>query len=160
MLDPKIVTIEEKKLIGARVHCSLQNDKTGTLWQQFMPKRKQIKNRPNNDYISVQNFSGVLDLQSFSEETEFERWAAVEVLEVDEIPEGLEALAIQSGKYAVFVHHGLSSEFEKTKKFIFEMWLPNSGYQLDDRVHFEVMGAKYFGPSDANSEEEIWIPIK
>jgi AraC family transcriptional regulator len=125
-----------------------------------MPKRKQIKNRPNNDYISVQNFSGVLDLQSFSEETEFERWAAVEVLEVDEIPEGLEALAIQSGKYAVFVHHGLSSEFEKTKKFIFEMWLPNSGYQLDDRVHFEVMGAKYFGPSDANSEEEIWIPIK
>ncbi len=160
MLDPKIVTIEDKKLIGARIQCSLQNDKTGALWQQFMPKRKEIKNRPNNDYISVQNFNGVLDLENFSEETEFERWAAVEVSVAEDIPEGLEELSIKGGKYAVFIHHGLSSEFQKTKKFIFEMWLPNSTFQLDDRVHFEVMGEKYFGPSDANSEEEIWIPIK
>jgi AraC family transcriptional regulator len=37
--------------------------------------------------------------------------------------------------------------------------LPNLGYTLDDRAHFEVLGEKYKN-NDPLSEEEIWIPIK
>lgn len=43
--------------------------------------------------------------------------------------------------------------------YIFGTWLPNSGYIMDDRPHFEILGAKYKN-NDPESEEEIWIPIK
>lgn len=160
MTAPRIVEIKPKILVGSRVQCSLKEDKTGALWQQFMPKRKNIQHRVNQDYISAQKFDGLLDLLSFTEETEFEKWAAVEVSKIGDIPEGLEQLNIEGGKYAVFIHRGLLSDFQKTKSYIFEVWLPESDFSLDDRVHFEVMGEKYYGPTDANSEEEIWIPVR
>ncbi|MDP5096829.1 MAG: GyrI-like domain-containing protein [Flavobacterium sp.] len=37
--------------------------------------------------------------------------------------------------------------------------MPNSEYQLDNRPHFEILGAKYKNNAP-DSEEEIWIPIK
>jgi len=37
--------------------------------------------------------------------------------------------------------------------------LPNSDYELDNRPHFEILGKKYKNNS-ADSEEEIWIPVK
>ena len=160
MKEPKIVTIEEKKLVGARTDISLVNDKTGALWQSFMPKRHQIKNRTDNQYYSIQNYHGVVFPQEFTDETVFEKWAAVEVSSFSEFPEEFETMTIPSGQYAVFIHHGLASDFRKTMEYIFGKWLPGSRYQLDSRPHFEVMGDKYYGPTDANSEEEIWIPIK
>ncbi len=160
MMSHEIIEIGNKKLIGAKVRCSLKKEKTGSLWQHFMPKRNLIKNKVNKDYISGIRFYEPLDINTFNEETEFEKWAAVEVSEIEAVPEGLEALEIQGGKYAVFIHKGLSGDFQKTKEEILRTWLPDSVYQLDDRVHFDVMGEKYYGPSDANSEEEIWIPVK
>jgi AraC family transcriptional regulator len=38
-------------------------------------------------------------------------------------------------------------------------WLPDSGFELDNRPHFAVMGEKYKRDDDA-SEEEIWIPVR
>ncbi|MGK2861531.1 MAG: GyrI-like domain-containing protein [Chitinophagaceae bacterium] len=43
--------------------------------------------------------------------------------------------------------------------YIFNTWLPPSGYDLDNRPHFEILGEKYKN-DDPLSEEEIWIPIK
>jgi AraC family transcriptional regulator len=158
-MEPKIIEIKSKKLVGAKIMNSLSEDKTGILWQRFMPQRKMIKNRVNSDYWSVQNYNN-FDPSSFTEETEFEKWAAVEVSEYAELPEGLETFDLLGGRYAVFVFHGLASEFPKALRYIFESWLPASNHQLDDRPHFEIMGSKYYGPTDANSEEEVWIPIK
>jgi AraC family transcriptional regulator len=44
-------------------------------------------------------------------------------------------------------------------KYIFEEWLPSAIYGLDNRPHFEILGAKYKN-NDDSSEEEIWIPVK
>ncbi|TQE66329.1 GyrI-like domain-containing protein [Leptospira noguchii] len=41
---------------------------------------------------------------------------------------------------------------------IFQEWLPNSGYKLEHRPHFELLGSKYKN-NDPTSEEEVWIPI-
>jgi len=160
MKDPTILEIEEKKLVGANIITTLSEDKTGALWQSFMPQRNQIKNRTSNEYFSVQIYEGGLIPETFTNDTPFVKWAAIEISEVDDLPENLEFLKIPKGKYAVFIHHGLANEFNKSMQYIFENWLPSSGFQLDSRPHFEIMGDKYFGPTDANSEEEIWIPIK
>jgi len=42
-------TIAEKRLIGKRVKTSFSNDRTRELWQNFMPRRKNILNNLSAD---------------------------------------------------------------------------------------------------------------
>jgi AraC family transcriptional regulator len=37
--------------------------------------------------------------------------------------------------------------------------LPASGYELDDRPHFEILGERYKN-NDPDSEEELWFPVR
>ena len=83
----------------------------------------------------------------------------MEVTNYDNIPAQMEALVVPSGLYAVFLHRGPASGAEKTYRYIFEKWLPDSEYTVDSRPHFAVMGEKYNKDSPDN-EEEIWIPVR
>jgi AraC family transcriptional regulator len=42
---------------------------------------------------------------------------------------------------------------------MFREWLPASGYELDDRPHFEILGERYKN-NDPDSEEELWFPVR
>jgi AraC family transcriptional regulator len=63
------------------------------------------------------------------------------------------------GQYAVFILKGDATTFYKTAQYIYGEWLPKSEYVLDNRPHFEVLGA-HTERDNPNSEEEVWIPIK
>jgi AraC family transcriptional regulator len=158
MQQPRIETIKEKKLIGIRTRLNLLSSKNGELWQRFMPRRKEIKNAINLDIISMEVYDKELDFKTFNPNTEFEKWAAVEVSDFNSIPEGMEAYSLSSGQYAVFLYKGAANAYAKAFSHIFETWLPASAYLLDSRPHFEVMGEKYKG-NDPGSEEEIWVPV-
>ena len=95
----------------------------------------------------------------FSPLTEFEKWAAVEVSDCREIPEGMETLIVPEGLYAVFDYKGAANNFAPIFHYIFGTWISTSGYEVDRRPHFDVLGEKYKGNAP-NSEEEIWIPVK
>jgi hypothetical protein len=41
---PRTETLKEKKLIGKRLKMSLAYNKTGELWESFIPRRKEITN--------------------------------------------------------------------------------------------------------------------
>ena len=127
------------------------NDRTAELWQSFMPFRKDIQNSLGEDLFSMQIFNG--------SDTEFEKWAAIEVSDFNGIPDSMQPYTLQGGLYAVFDHIGPASAFEKTFQFIFNEWLPDSEYELDKREHFEILGSKYKN-NELDSEEEIWIPIR
>lgn len=158
-MTPRIITIPEKKLVGKRVRMTLSANRTAELWQSFMPRLKDIRNRQNAELISAEVYDPDPDFKDFNLTTEFEKWAAVEVSAFNEIPQNMEALTINSGLYAVFLYKGAANDFESTFRYIFGTWLPASGYSLDSRPHFEVMGEKYKG-NDPTSEEEIWVPVK
>ena len=137
---------------------SLLNNQTQTIWQLFMPRLKEIKNAVSADLFSLQNYPDDY-FTNFTPETIFTKWAAVEVKNFENIPEGFEKLEIPSGKYAVFLHKGNTEMFAKTAQYIYTEWLPNSGFQLDNKPHFEVLGDNYLGHENPESEEEVWIPI-
>ncbi|WP_436518067.1 GyrI-like domain-containing protein [Ekhidna sp. To15] len=80
---------------------------------------------------------------NFNPNTEFAKWAAVEVANFDDIPKGMNSYVLNGGVYAVFLHNGSTQEFPRTMQFILEEWLPNSNYVLDDREHFELLSEKY-----------------
>jgi AraC family transcriptional regulator len=151
-------TIPEKKLIGKSIKTSFANDRTFDLWENFMPRRKEILNNLSTDLFSLQIYDKSF-FENFNPHVEFEKWALVEVSDFDNIPENMAAFTLQEGLYAVFLHKNATSTPEKTFGYIYQTWIPNSEYELDDRPHFEVLGAKY-KHNDVSSEEEIWIPIR
>ena len=157
-MTPRIELLLEKKLVGKRIRMSFANDKTGELWRSFMPRRKEITNAVTTDLLSLQVYEKPLTYADFTPTTEFEKWALVEVVDFETIPDGLEAFTLPGGLYAVFLYKGASSEFAETFHYIFGTWLPNSEYTLDNRPHFEILGEKYKN-NDPTSEEEIWVPI-
>ena len=137
---------------------SLSKDKTQELWQSFMTRRKGIMNSLDTGFFSMQVYDKSLNLNEFNPNTEFEKWAAIEVSDFDNIPVEMESYNLKGGLYAVFIHKGLASTFPKTWQFIFNSWLPKSNYDLDKREHFEILDENY-NPSNPNSKEEVWIPI-
>jgi len=138
---------------------ALANNKTHQLWRSFMLERTVIKNAEGTDLYSIQVYDELLYFKNFNTNTEFTKWAAIEVENHDILPNDFSPFTIESGLYAVFLHKGTVSEFPKTFQFIFNTWLPKSKYKLDNRPHFELLGKKYKNNSP-DSEEEVWIPIK
>ena len=139
---------------------SLTEDKTGELWGRFMPKRMQVQNSIGEDLYSMQVYDELVDYDTYDPSTVFEKRALIEVENSENPPEGMEAYTLQGGKYAVFDHKGPIDTFQVTLDYIFKTWLPSSGFEIDHREHFEILGEKYLGPFDPNTEEEVWIPIK
>ena len=158
-MKPRIKILGEKKLIGVWLTMSLTENNTFDLWSNFMPRRNEIKAKLSSDLFSMQVYDASYDFKNFNTKATFKKWAAVEVADFENVPDTMETFILESGLYAVFIHKGAASEGEKTFRFIFETWLPNSDYVLDNRPHFELLGVKYKN-NDPASEEEIWIPVK
>ncbi|MEH0154051.1 GyrI-like domain-containing protein [Limibacter armeniacum] len=157
-MKPRIEMLSEKQIVGNKISMSFADNKTYKLWSGFMPRRKEITNSVNALLFSVEVYDPTY-FNEFDPTKEFEKWAAVEVSDTSDIPEGMETLTLPAGKYAVFIHKGPASEGPRTYQYIFQTWLPNSEYLLDDRPHFALMGEKYKN-EDPSSEEEIWVPIR
>ncbi|MEQ8244600.1 GyrI-like domain-containing protein [Fulvivirga sp.] len=160
MQQPKIVEIQEKLMVGHYITTSLAENATFSLWSKFRAQQSAIKNKLNTDLYSVEVFSSDLKFSEFTPNTKFEKWAAVEVSDLDKVPEGMQTLTIEAGLYAVFIHRGPSHTFPQTAQYIHGQWMPQSAYQLDQRPHFEIMTEDYKGPNHPEAEEEIWVPIK
>ncbi|MGM8362646.1 GyrI-like domain-containing protein [Flavobacterium sp. ARAG 55.4] len=157
-MKPRITTLTEKKLMGYRQSMNYASYNPVSLWQRFMPLKKEIKNTVTADLYSLQQFPAGF-WQKFSPDAEFEKWVAVEVTDFDIIPENMETLIIPGGWYAVFDYRGDGSDASSFFESIFSNWIPDSAYLVDDRPHFEILGSKY-KKGDPNSEEEVWIPIR
>jgi len=155
MWHPKIVTLEEKRVIGKRLRMSLANNKTFELWRSFMQERGSVQNKICDELISMRVYDEPLRMEPHQE---FDKWAAIEVSDFSYVPDGMESFILNKGLYAVFDYKGLNTD-NRIFIYIFTEWLPNSGYILDDRPHFEILGEKYRN-NDPESEEEIWVPIQ
>lgn len=152
-MKPSILTLNEKHLIGMK--SAMHHGEYGNivaLWKRFMSRRKEIKNVRTEDFTALQVYS---NFNNF--EAAFDIWACVEVSSIDVIPEDMQSLTITKGDYAVFLHKGMDAS--KTYERIMSEWLPTSDYDIDDRPHFQVMGAKYKNGSP-ESEEDFYVPIK
>jgi AraC family transcriptional regulator len=157
MLQPKIEILQDKKLIGTSLTISLANNRTGEIWKNFMPRRNEITNNLSDDLISMAIYKPNHFID-FKPTNEFEKWAAIEVTDFENVPKNMKTFTLTGGLYAVFAYKGSSTDM-RIFQYIFGTWIPKSDYNLDNRPHFEILGEKYKN-ADPDSEEEIWIPIK
>jgi AraC family transcriptional regulator len=153
----EIIEVKEKILVGKSAKMSFVNNKTFELWRSFMPEKGKIQNQIPVNLFSVEVYPDNF-FRDFNPANEFDKWAAVEVSNLTEIPAGMDSLIIPQGLYGVFIHKGPASKGKDTYDYIFNRWLPVSDYSLDNRPHFALMDNRYKNESE-DSEEEIWIPV-
>jgi AraC family transcriptional regulator len=158
ILSSRIETSPQRMLIGKRMPMTFANNTTRELWQNFMPRRNEIGYATSEDLFSMQIYPAGFFAQ-FDMNAAFEKWAAKEVTEFADIPEGMESFVLPSGLYAVFHYRGTPAAAGPDFQYIYREWLPKSEYILDDKPHFEILSGKYKN-DDPDSEEDIWIPIK
>lgn len=158
-MEARFEIFPEKKLIGKCLKMTYADNKTFELWKSFMPYRKDIKNVLSGDLFSIQIYDKNFDFNKFDANAGFEKWAAMEVRDFENIPAGMKPFILSTGQYAVFIHKGPATNGPETFRYIFNEWIPASEYMIDNRPHFEILGEKYKN-DDPHSEEEIWIPVK
>lgn len=158
-MEPRIEILSPKKLVGQRIRMTIASDRTFELFRGFMPRRHEIKNGTGTELFCLQVYDKDPGFNNFTIHTPFEKWAAREVEDYEDIPAGMEAHDLPGGLYAVFNYKGTPDAFPETWNYIFHTWLPGSKYLLDDREHFEILGEKY-KLNDPESEEEVWIPVR
>ena len=156
-MNPRIVQLAGKVLIGISIEMSFSQNRTGELWKLFRSRDTEVKNRISTDFISLQHYPCSY-FDAFGPDVPFLKFAGVEVDDVRYVPDGMHSLMLPKGLYAVFDYKGNSAD-PSIFQYIYGDWIPNSEYELDDRPHFEVLGARYAN-DDPSSEEEVWIPIK
>lgn len=144
-------------IMGQSMRMSFASNSTFELWKNFMPHRHKIANERHPDLFSLQQYGIGFDWRD--PDCEFVKWAGIEVKANHEPVDGMQTFEIPDGRYAVFKHTGPPESAVATFGYIFNSWLPASGFALDDRPHFEILGEKY-NHGALDSEEEIWIPIQ
>lgn len=154
MIDPKIIEYEGGIICGASAAMTLQKFSPRSVWGGFMPLLYSIQNRLNNDLISLRQYDGI-PVFGAGANPSFIYWAGVEVSSEQD---SLQTLNIPKGTYAVFEYEGSSSD-STIWRFIYGKWIPHSKWELDDRPHFERLGAQY-KDQHKDSKEQIWIPVR
>ena len=159
MMTHRFETIQGRLVVGMKTITSVLtiNERTKQLAQLFMPRRFEVSSRVGKHVFSIQNYGK--DYVPSDLNSEFEKWVGIEVQNTNSLPEGMQSFIIQAGMYVVFSFKGSVSEFPKSRVYIFQEWLPNSGYQLESKAHFEILSEDY-SKDLQNIEEEIWIPVK
>ncbi len=153
-----IKTLEPKILAGHCLTMSFADNQTYRLWNTFMPRVKEIPGRIGEELFNLQLYPDNF-FKPFEPAAPFEKWAAVEVVNADNLPNGLRPFYLTGGLYAVFQYKGSGEDAPEVYRKILLEWIPANGFEIDSRPHFEVMGRKY-QRGNPESEEEIWIPVR
>lgn len=156
--SPTIETLDSMKVAGIHRSMSFADPAMRELWQAFRPRANEIPSRASEDFVSLRVFEqpvrGAPTLES-----RFEQWAAVEVTQFNDLPQGIDSHVLGGGMYALFTYRGRASDFATAARYIYGEWLPGSDYEVDDREFFEILGPAY-RPDDPHATEKVWIPVR
>lgn len=153
-MEPKIMTRPAFTMVGMRYFGNNQNQEISKLWGAANQHLNKVKN--------VSPEWGAIGLCTTVQDAppgEFEYVAGLVVSKVEDLPEGFVVREVPTYKYAVFTHVGALTTLKDTYEYIYQTWLPQSGYQLAGNIDFEYYNEDFkdFAP---DSRFYIYVPIK
>lgn len=157
-MEVEIKELEPMRLVGHRVRHRLAEAKTFLLWNGFGKACASLELPAGTPRYSVSQYDN-FSPSEFTPLTEFTQWASLPWPSDRPLPEGMEELILEGGKYAVFLYEGVARNFPVILGEFYGEWLPQSGEQLGQGPHFEVLDHRYLGPENPKSVEEVWIPL-
>lgn len=154
-MEPRIAHRSAFNVVGMAEHFTpATSSRIPELWTRFVARLDEIPFRHGTDTYGL-----CVDADpAGGEEAGFTYVAGVEVARIDAIPDGMMALTVPAGRYAVFTHRGHISRLPDTVKQIWGRWLPASPYRHVRRPDFEHYDARW-DPQTGLGEIDVWVPI-
>ncbi len=156
-MEPKFFTKPNFTLMGLRYFGKNEKGEISELWEKFNQRIEQLGGLP---YETGEAAIGLCStLEDPHPEGAFEYVAGFPVSKVEQVPEGFVLRQIPEHTYAVFAHRGDLASLGKTYEYIYEVWLPQSGYNMASKIDFEYYDQDFkdFAP---DSVFYIYVPIE
>lgn len=155
-LTPRFFELPPLLLAGMREPLNEQSAHTiPLLWQKFAPYIGSIPHQQGNRIAY-----GLCVRSSESSNGSYYYMAACEVSEFADLPLDLSPLIVPAHKYAVFVHEMHVSRIKETIDWVFDQWLPTSGFTHNPQsIHFFERYGEDYNPETGMGGTEIWLPI-
>jgi AraC family transcriptional regulator len=146
-MQPQFVTKPAFTVVGLLLHTQPMTPEIPQLWDKFVPRIDEIQHgaEPHVSY-------GLME--SFDQMSRLDYMAGVSVETVDGLPEGMAQWNVPANTYAVF--ETTLSTIGDTFGYIYNTWLPTSGYRPAVGAYFERYGETF---SPENPSLSIYIPI-
>lgn len=159
ILDTKVVWKDKFQVVGMKIRFQPSDVKPSEneitrLWKRFNPRCGEIAGKSGGTY-------GLMVMpQDMKPGDPFDYMAGCGVSEAGSVPEGMTAELVPGGLYCVVTRKGPIDELHKAFHHFWDKWLPDSGYVYAAGAEFEYYDGRYRGNHDAESEMELWFPIR
>lgn len=155
MSNPHFMNLPPLLVAGMREPLHEQSSQTiPLLWKKFAPYIGNITHQ-----VGAVAY-GLCVRSSESSNGFYYYMAACEVSEFADLPAALSPLIIPAHKYAVFSHSTHVSRIKDTIDYVFDQWLPTSGYKHNAQsIHFFERYDENFNPELGVGGMEIWLPL-
>lgn len=158
-IKPVFIEKDEFYLAGYRKHTRDGIQVIGESWHELKNTMNKLKRVNPSAMYGLEDYTN----DFISEPLQFYYMAAVDVEEDTNIPDGMCKIKIPQALYAVFTVNGnnANGEIGKAFKYIYDIWLPNSEYCLDENllIDFEYYDERWDCQSKS-AQLDIYIPVK
>jgi AraC family transcriptional regulator len=150
-MQSQFVTKPAFTVVGMLIHTKPMTPEIPNLWQQFVPRMDEVQHlaEPGVSYGLMDHFD--------QEIGELDYMAGNAVEKVVDLPAGMTRWNVPANTYAVF--EATLPTIGDTFGYIYNTWLPTSGYQQAAGPYFERYG-ETFNPDDPTSKLSIYIPVE
>ena len=150
-MPPSIVQQPALRLVGLQIRTRPMAPEIPALWPRFVARMPEVAPvlEPGVTY-------GAMQVPGDAPETLL-YLAAVPVAPDAAVPDGMTALAVAAGAHAVFEF--AFKDIGSVYPFIFETWLPASGYVQAAAPLLERYGAD-FNPANPASRMQVRLPVR
>jgi len=154
--QPVIVSMDAITFVGMEKRFTFNTiAEIPMLWMDFMPLEEAIQNKVK----PIEAWGVSYDMDYSVQPGEFTYFVGMEVSNTDNIPTGMIAHVTPASKYAKFTHYGSLDNLSGTYTYIYNVWLPQSGYDMGMGNELELYNEK-FNPEGEDSEIFIFIPLQ
>ena len=156
-MEPKIITKSGFTLVGLPYFGKNENMEISHHWERFNQRMRQLGGLPNETGDAAIGLCITPEDEPI--DGAFEYVAGLPVTEAEDVPEDFVVRHVPEQTYAVFAHKGDLPSLHKTYEYIYETWLPQSGYRLAGKMDFEYYDADFkdFAP---DSVFYIYVPVE
>jgi predicted transcriptional regulator YdeE len=146
-MEPKIVTKPAFTAVGLMYYGKNENNEIPQVWDKVNPRYEEIPHKTGPAY-------GVCG--DMEDDGRFHYLAGFEVTKAADLPDGMEKWDVSEQQYAVFPC--TLKTIHETYQYIFETWLPQSGYTRADGPDFEFYGEEF--DMETGEGMSIYLPVK
>ena len=116
---------------------------------------RNLVNFPETKYLIIYH-----DDPEITDEDKLRVSVCITVPEKTEVDGDIGKMTIPEGKYAMAYFEITADQFQEAWNSVYREWLPESGYQPDDRPCYELYSGDCKGSKDGKFKVDICIPVK